>query len=82
MFEVQSLPPTCGHPGNQEYNSDKWSLCTSPQNKVDKELDGQEEIGLSFGWNCVYINICIQSLPNARSYVYMYICTYIYIAFI
>ena len=31
------------------------SLCTSPQDKVDKELDGQEEIGFSFGWNSVYI---------------------------
>ena len=49
------------------------SLCTSPQDKVDKELDGQEEIGFSFGWNSVYINICIQSLPNANSYVYIYI---------
>ena len=52
------------------------SLCTSPQDKVDKELDGQEEIGFSVGWN-----IRIQSLPNASSYVY-YIYTYILVFFI
>ena len=48
------------------------SLCTSPQDKVDKELDGQQEIGFSFGWNFVYINICIQSLPHANSCVYIF----------
>ena len=53
------------------------SLCTSPQDKVDKELDGQEEIGFSVGWN-----IRIQILPNASSYVNVYyIYTYIIVFF-
>jgi len=53
---VQSLPPTCGHPEYQEYNSAKWSLVYAqalkirwirnwmPRKRLDSVLAGILEI--------------------------------------